>query len=178
MRAEVEAKKAAAARRKQIQTRTLGDAHVAGRVPRELLQRAKKSPTIMKTWVRSLEEPVRRYLVELEVANEEASSEDTEDEEIVFVGRNGAMRDGWKRARREGQKEEGLVLDDVGEDDESGAFKYVLSLPYMTIACMMFELTKTGAGLPIQSRTTMVSSPTPSSLAIQSAKSSLWVSRP
>ncbi|KAK7745752.1 hypothetical protein SLS62_009633 [Diatrype stigma] len=123
VRAEVEAKKAAAARRKQVQTRTLGDAQVAGRVPRELLQRAKKSPTIMKTWVRSLEEPVRRYLVELEVANEEPSSEDTEDEEIVFVGRNGAMRDGWKRARREGRKEEGLVLDDVGEDDESGAFK-------------------------------------------------------
>lgn len=133
MRAEVEAKKAAAARRKQMQTRTLGDTHVAGRVPRELLQRAKKSPAIMKTWVRSLEEPVRRYLVELEVANDasSSSSSETEDEEIVFVGRNGAMRDGWKKARREDKKEEGLVLDDVGDDNESGAFKYVscLALP-------------------------------------------------
>ncbi|KAI1248683.1 hypothetical protein MGN70_009883 [Eutypa lata] len=133
VRAEVEAKKAAAARRKQMQTRTLGDTHVAGRVPRELLQRAKKSPAIMKTWVRSLEEPVRRYLVELEVANDasSSSSSETEDEEIVFVGRNGAMRDGWKKARREDKKEEGLVLDDVGDDNESGAFKYVscLALP-------------------------------------------------
>lgn len=126
VRAEVDAKKAAAARRKQAQTRTLGDAHVAGRVPRELFHRAKKTPA-MRGWVRSLEEPVRRYLVELEVASEASSSEDTEDEEIVFVGRNGAtMRDGWKKARREGrQKEEGLVLDDLGDDKESGSFKYV-----------------------------------------------------
>ncbi|RYP61782.1 hypothetical protein DL771_010004 [Monosporascus sp. 5C6A] len=121
VRAEVEAKKAAAARRKQMQTRTMGDAHVAGRVPRELFQRAKRTPAV-KTWVRSLEEPVRRYLVELEVADE-ASSEDTEDEEIVFVGRKGTTRDGWKKARREGKNEEGLVLDDLGDDDESGAFK-------------------------------------------------------
>ncbi|RYP91090.1 hypothetical protein DL770_002794 [Monosporascus sp. CRB-9-2] len=121
VRAEVEAKRAAAARRKQMQTRTMGDAHVAGRVPRELFQRAKKTPAV-KTWVRSLEEPVRRYLVELEVADE-VSSEDTEDEEIVFVGRKGTTRDGWKKARREGKNEEGLVLDDLGDDDESGAFK-------------------------------------------------------
>ncbi|RYP51909.1 hypothetical protein DL768_002877 [Monosporascus sp. mg162] len=121
VRAEVEAKKAAAARRKQMQTRTMGDAHVVGRVPRELFQRAKKTPAV-KTWVRSLEEPVRRYLVELEVADD-VSSEDSEDEEIVFVGRNGAMREGWKKARREGKNEEGLVLDDLGDDDESGAFK-------------------------------------------------------
>ncbi|RYP09271.1 hypothetical protein DL765_008496 [Monosporascus sp. GIB2] len=121
VRAEVEAKKAAAVRRKQMQTRTMGDAHVAGRVPRELFQRAKKTPAV-KTWVRSLEEPVRRYLVELEVADE-ASSEDSEDEEIVFVGRNGSMRDAWKKARRGGKNEEGLVLDDLGDDDESGAFK-------------------------------------------------------
>ena len=33
VRAEVEAKKAAAVRRKQAQTRTQGDVHVAGRVP-------------------------------------------------------------------------------------------------------------------------------------------------
>ncbi|RYC54654.1 hypothetical protein CHU98_g11549, partial [Xylaria longipes] len=55
-----------------------------------------------------LEEPVRRYLVEREVAREgdaglrtdsESSSSsssdlDSEDEEIVFVGRGGSMRDG------------------------------------------------------------------------------------
>lgn len=134
VRAEVEAKKAAAVRRKQAQTRTQGDAHVAGRVPRELCHRAKKIPAV-RTWVRSLEEPVRRYLVELEVANDDRLSaatddddDDTEDEEIVFVGRNGTMRDGWKRARREDNEEKGLMLDDLGGDDESGAFKYVVAL--------------------------------------------------
>ncbi|KAK9422775.1 putative R3H-associated N-terminal domain-containing protein [Seiridium unicorne] len=124
VRADVEAKKAIAARRKQKQTQTLGDETVPGRVPRELFVRAKKIPAV-KTWVRSLEEPVRKFLVDREVAKEaEVESDDTEDEEIVFVGRNGSMRDGWKKARREGHNDEaGMLLDVLGEDDESGAFK-------------------------------------------------------
>ncbi|KAI4603420.1 hypothetical protein KJ359_003230 [Pestalotiopsis sp. 9143b] len=124
LRAEAEAKTAAAARRKQKQTQTLGDDNVPGRVPRELFIRAKKTPAV-KIWVRSLEEPVRKFLVDRDVAKEaESDSEDTEDEEIVFVGRNGSMRDGWKKARREGHKDEvGMLLDDPGYDDESGAFK-------------------------------------------------------
>ncbi|KAK8127764.1 hypothetical protein PG984_008872 [Apiospora sp. TS-2023a] len=133
VRAEVEAKKAAAALRKQQQTKTFGDDAVAGRVPRELFVRAKKTPAV-KTWVRSLEEPVRKFLVDQRRAREEAevevvedSSDSTEDEEIVFVGRNGTMRDGWKKARREDKKqgatEEGMVFDALGDDDESSAFK-------------------------------------------------------
>lgn len=130
MRARVESKTAAAARRKQTQTRTLGDDHVAGRVPRELFVRAKKVPAV-KTWVKSLEEPVRKFLVEREVAKPAADTESdysTEDEEIVFVGRNGTMRDGWKKARREpkgteSSAQEGMVFDALGDDDESSAFK-------------------------------------------------------
>ncbi|KAH8680956.1 hypothetical protein BX600DRAFT_520159 [Xylariales sp. PMI_506] len=140
MRAEVEAKTAAAARRKQMQTRTLGDANVAGRVPRELFVRAKKTPAV-RIWVRSLEEPVRRFLIERRGAttaggearamaqqrmledDSDSGEGDTEDEEIVFVGRNGSMRDGWKKAKREGRDDEkGMVFDAVG-DDESSAFK-------------------------------------------------------
>ncbi|CAJ2512290.1 Uu.00g053050.m01.CDS01 [Anthostomella pinea] len=127
MRVEVETKKAIAARHKQMQTRTLGDDHVSGRVPRELFQRAKKVPAV-KTWVRSMEEPVRRYLVDREIAKEAPVSEDedsTEDEEIVFVGRNGSMRDGWKRARREDRgkpQDEGMVFDALGDEDD-GAFR-------------------------------------------------------
>lgn len=133
VRADVDAKAAAAARQKQKQTQTLGDEAVAGRVPRELFLRAKKTPAV-RAWVRTLEEPVRQYLVDRRVAraaaeDEASSEEDTEDEEIVFVGRNGTtMRDGWKKARREvpeGDAEEGIVLDALGDDDESGAFKYV-----------------------------------------------------
>ncbi|KAH8167811.1 hypothetical protein CIB48_g446 [Xylaria polymorpha] len=156
VRAEVEARNAALARRKQALSRTLGDESVPGRVPRELFQRAKKTPAV-RTWVRSLEEPVRRYLVEREVAregdnaglrtddSESSSSLDSEDEEIVFVGRNGSMRDGkgkqdgarreakdnlggqWKRARREQKQtgatqDEGMFFDAVGDED-GGAFR-------------------------------------------------------
>ena len=127
VRADVEAKEATAARHKQQQTQTLGDDAVTGRVPRELFLRAKKTPAV-RTWVRTLEEPVRQYLVDRRVAQEAEAeeSDDTEDEEIVFVGRNGSMRDGWKKARRqvpEGDAEEGIVFDALGDDDESGAFK-------------------------------------------------------
>ncbi|KAK8080378.1 hypothetical protein PG997_008196 [Apiospora hydei] len=132
VRADVETKKAAAALRKQQHTKTFGDDAVAGRVPRELFLRAKKTPAV-KTWVRSLEEPVRKFLVDQRRAREdteaavEDSSDSTEDEEIVFVGRNGTMRDGWKKARREDKKqgatEEGMVFDALGDDDESSAFK-------------------------------------------------------
>ncbi|KXJ95685.1 R3H-associated N-terminal domain-domain-containing protein [Microdochium bolleyi] len=133
VRARVESKTAAAARRKQTQTRTLGDEHVTGRVPRELFVRAKKVPAV-KTWVRSLEEPVRKFLVDREVAkpaapaHDESESSSTEDEEIVFVGRNGTMRDGWKKAKRETKgpdaaTQEGMIFDALGDDDESSAFK-------------------------------------------------------
>ncbi|KAK6954044.1 hypothetical protein Daesc_004006 [Daldinia eschscholtzii] len=129
VRDEVETKKAIAAHRKQMQTRTLGDAHVAGRVPRELFQRAKKIPAV-KTWVRSLEEPVRRYLVEQELAKEPAASEseDTDDEEIVFVGRDGSMRDGWKKAKRETKgktEEEGMIFDALGNDADSAFRRWI-----------------------------------------------------
>ncbi|TGJ80730.1 hypothetical protein E0Z10_g8032 [Xylaria hypoxylon] len=160
VRAEVEARNAALARRKQVLARTLGDEGVAGRVPRELCQRAKKTPAV-RTWVRSLEEPVRKYLVEREVAkdgdtdlktddSESSTDLDSEDEEIVFVGRNGSMRDGkgkkdngcnggyaakgiapaggqWKKARREEKRsgttqDEGMLFDALGDED-GGAFR-------------------------------------------------------
>ncbi|KAI1209026.1 uncharacterized protein F4807DRAFT_461145 [Annulohypoxylon truncatum] len=130
VRAEVEEKRAAAARRKQMQTRTLGDEHVTGRVPRELFQRAKKTPA-MKTWVRSLEEPVRQYLVEQQLVNEPTSSnseDDTEDEEIVFVGRDGSMREGWKKAKRENQdktEEEGMIFDALGNDADRAFRRWI-----------------------------------------------------
>ncbi|KAL7629133.1 hypothetical protein AAE478_000652 [Parahypoxylon ruwenzoriense] len=127
VRAEVEKRKTVAARRKQMHTRTLGDEHVSGRVPRELFQRAKKTPAV-KTWVRSLEEPVRRYLIESEIAKESPSTDEgeTEDEEIVFVGRNGSMRDGWKKAKRDTKgktMEEGMIFDAL-DDDADSAFRY------------------------------------------------------
>lgn len=97
-----------------------------GEVPRDLRDQAKRTPAV-KGWVRVLEEPVRNFLKE---RSEETDAEgDSEDEEIVFVGRKGmsAAGKGWKKARREVGSEKvdtGMVFDSLG-DDESASFKYV-----------------------------------------------------
>jgi hypothetical protein len=63
-----------------------------------------------------------------------ADQMDSDDEEIVFVGRNGAMRElkekkaTWKHAHREVSQEtvdSGMLFDSFG-NDESAAFKSVL----------------------------------------------------
>ncbi|KAK3905947.1 R3H-associated N-terminal domain-containing protein [Staphylotrichum tortipilum] len=107
----------------------------AGHVPRDLRATAKRTPAV-KSWLRVLEEPVRQFVVErglavaapAAAAGDSSSDEtDLDDEEIVFVGRNGRMRDGkpWKKAERQvaGQRQEvGMVLDAMEEGD-GGAFK-------------------------------------------------------
>lgn len=106
-----------------------------GEVPRDLRETAKRSPVI-RSWVKALEEPVRQFLInERERRKEEEDSAaedmDSEDEEIVFVGRNGAMRElqekgaRYRMARREVSHQtvdSGLVFDSFG-NDESAAFK-------------------------------------------------------
>ncbi|EMT60551.1 hypothetical protein FOPG_08326 [Fusarium oxysporum f. sp. conglutinans race 2 54008] len=114
----------------------------AGEVPRDLREATKRSP-VVRTWVRSLEEPVRQYLATQQAmaatsavtADEDddsaAEQMDSDDEEIVFVGRNGAMRElrekkaTWKHAHREVSQEtvdSGMLFDSFGTD-ESAAFK-------------------------------------------------------
>ncbi|KAH8736538.1 R3H-associated N-terminal domain-containing protein [Ilyonectria robusta] len=115
----------------------------AGEVPRDLREAAKRTP-VVRTWVRALEEPVRQYLCEQAPRQEPeveaepdadvdsaAEEMDSDDEEIVFVGRNGAMRElqekraRWKKARREVSQEtvdSGMVFDSFGTD-ESAAYK-------------------------------------------------------
>lgn len=124
---QVEEKKAAAA----LQRKKRGAD--AGKVPRDLRDKVRHKPGL-KGWVRVLEEPVRQFLVERGVGEERREEDDdsldSEDDEIVFVGRNGSMRDGgkrdsWKPAHREVHEkpvDTGMVLDSL-EDDESGAFK-------------------------------------------------------
>lgn len=117
----------------------------AGEVPRDLRETAKRTPAV-RDWVRVLEEPVRQFLwdehqrSQQPVAHDrdELSGEsdmDSDDEEIVFVGRDGAMRElrekkaaRYRVARREVSHEtidSGVVFDSFG-DGESAAFKYVL----------------------------------------------------
>ncbi|KAI9158253.1 hypothetical protein HJFPF1_06245 [Paramyrothecium foliicola] len=107
-----------------------------GEVPRDLRESAKRSP-IVKSWVKVLEDPIRQYLVNQQSPHEDEDSDsaadefDSEDEEIVFVGRNGAMRDlqekskRWKPARREVSDQtvdSGMVFDSFG-NDEGAAFR-------------------------------------------------------
>lgn len=115
-----------------------------GEVPRDLREYAKRSP-LVKNWVRTLEEPVRDFLhgegsraaekerQEMAAAEEEL---DSDEEEIVFAGRQGALKelqekkDRWRLAHREIAQEtvdSGMVFDSFG-DDESAAYKYVFLL--------------------------------------------------
>lgn len=110
----------------------------AGMVPRDLRDYAKRSPAV-RNWLQYLEEPVRGFAQQQRAAaDEETDVEglDSEDEEIVFVGRKNqaaaaaAAARGWKRATREvggsgGALESGVVFDDLG-DDETAPFKYVV----------------------------------------------------
>lgn len=124
-RVETKTSKLASQRKKQqLQTGSATGLGV-GEVSRDLRETSKRSPAV-KGWVRALEEPVRQYL-QRQVEEEDREGVDSEDEEIVFVGRKKmeAQEKGWKMARREVEKEtvdQGMVFDSFG-DDESAAFK-------------------------------------------------------
>ena len=121
-----------------------------GEVPRDLRETAKRTPAV-RSWIRALEEPVRQFLhKEQDRRHEPVQSQrgdgvisteddlDSDDEEIVFVGRDGAMRElrekretRYRLARREVSHEtvdSGVVFDSFGEG-ESAAFKYASSFP-------------------------------------------------
>ncbi|KAL7900222.1 R3H-associated N-terminal domain-containing protein [Trichoderma sp. SZMC 28014] len=125
-----------------------------GEVPRDLRESTKRSP-VVRTWVKALEEPVRQYMDnerQRQRAEEQqrqagngrdedvdsaAEEMDSDDEEIVFVGRNGRMRDmqqkraataaaQYRMAHREVSQEtvdSGLLFDSFGDDSETAAFK-------------------------------------------------------
>ncbi|KAK4200968.1 R3H-associated N-terminal domain-containing protein [Triangularia verruculosa] len=118
-----------------------------GYIPQNFRATAKRTPAVGR-WLRVLEEPVRRFVVErgLAVSEEEkvrrqqeeaveSDETDPEDEEIVFVGRGGnKVREGKppaeeptpiKNATRRvgGEQERGMVLDTAGDDEVGGAFK-------------------------------------------------------
>ena len=100
-----------------------------GEVPRDLRETSKRSPTV-RSWIKDLEEPIRRYLDMQRGASDDVSEEDemdSEDEEIVFVGRKAAREKigDWKMAHREDEGrvvDEGIVFESFGVD-ESAAFK-------------------------------------------------------
>lgn len=101
----------------------------ASRVPKELKARLRRSRAA-KGMLQDLEAEVRQFVESWE--NKQAEMEkdglidaDSEDEEIVFVGRNGAMSDERKKAREEKDlKRDKLVYESL-VDDHGAAFGYV-----------------------------------------------------
>ncbi|ATY63695.1 uv-damaged DNA-binding [Cordyceps militaris] len=104
-----------------------------GEVPRDLRESAKRSPAV-RGWVRALEEPVRQF-VHAHMSGAESAEEseelDSDEEEIVFVGRSDALRalqekkkktTTLRAARSESSGETGVVFDAFG-DDESASYK-------------------------------------------------------
>lgn len=90
VRADTEKKKREAAR-KQAQASD----ESTGKIPRELREKLKKAKAA-KGLLKDLEEQVRVFVKDWEkttAKQKEESDLDSEDEEIVFVGRNGQMND-------------------------------------------------------------------------------------
>lgn len=137
LRQQVEEKQKMAAGGSRRHQRNPAAPEGKGRVPRDLRETVKKTPGVVG-WVRSLEEPVRQFLLDRgggAVVPEDVvvSESDVSDDEVVFVGRKSALpsADGRKKARCEGHDREvenrGMIFDSL-EDDESGAFKYVFPI--------------------------------------------------
>ena len=100
-------------------------------MPRELCLRAKKVPAV-KAWVRALEEPVRKYLVELEVAKErpdeeeeEESEAEVEEEEDASISAERVIavdwalsKDKWEEAKAKLQEEAEVKEEEVSAEEE------------------------------------------------------------
>jgi hypothetical protein len=92
-----------------------------GRIPVELRRRLKKSKGA-KSLLQDLEEEVRRFVQEWDRKKEKLARKseewelDSEDEEIVFVGRNGTMSDEQRRAVEEELEREKLIFDSLADD--------------------------------------------------------------
>lgn len=100
----------------------------ASRVPRELREKLKRSRGA-KGLLQDLEEEVRTFIAQWEAKSQQLEADglidaDSEDEEIVFVGRNGAMSDDASNRAAEAHEEKGLRRDKLifqGLVDDNGA---------------------------------------------------------
>jgi len=126
----------AARKRQQLQSGSATGIGM-GEVPRDLRESTKRSP-VVRSWVRGLEEPIRRLLEDQSQDSpakpgptrvDEGS--DWDGEEVLFTGRKGMKKSQeepgqWKMARREVMNETvemGVVFESFG-DGESAAFRY------------------------------------------------------
>ena len=100
----------------------------AGKVPRELREKLKRSRGA-KGLLQDLEEEVRRFVEKWEEKEAKMEQEglvdpDSEDDEIVFVGRNGQMND-MRSPRSSGEIEREKLLFRSPVDDHGASFGWV-----------------------------------------------------
>lgn len=95
-------------------------------MPAELKMKLKKAKGA-KTLLQELEEEVRKFVAEWEKKERGEEVEmDSEDEEIVFVGRDGSMSDAQRKVVEAELEREKLVFDSLA-DEQSGSFGYAIS---------------------------------------------------
>jgi hypothetical protein len=113
-----------AAAKKKAASKKSGIVEEKGRIPAELRNKLKKSKGA-KTLLQDLEEEVRTFVQEWQGKNawlkqgQEGGELDSEDEDLVFIGRDGGMSDEQRRLVEEELEREKLVFD--GLADDSGA---------------------------------------------------------
>ncbi len=127
------AARAGAERKKREAARKQAEAEdgSAGKVPRELREKLKKAKAA-KGLLKDLEEQVRLFVKNWEDQTKDVAEHelDSEDEEIVFVGRNGQMNDvppspkiGLEES--DAERDQRLVFDSLA-NDQGGSFGYVV----------------------------------------------------
>lgn len=128
-RAGVEKKKRESAR-EQAEAKDEG----AGKVPRELREKLKKAKAA-KGLLRDLEEQVRLFVKDWEDQTKDVGEHelDSEDEEIVFVGRNGQMNDTPPSPKTDfdesdAERDQRLVFDSLA-NDQGASFGWVVVSP-------------------------------------------------
>ena len=99
----------------------------SGKIPRELRERLKKAKAA-KGLLKDLEEQVRFFVLKWENQAQEVRKRqaqvDSDDEEIVFVGRNGQMSD-WPPKTKTSMERDRLIFDSLA-NDRGASFGYVL----------------------------------------------------
>ena len=100
-----------------------------GNIPRELREKLKKAKA-SKGLLRDLEEQVRIFVLKWENQAQEVRKRqaqvDSDDEEIVFVGRNGQMSD-WPPKPKTSMERDRLIFDSL-VNDRGASFGYVIPL--------------------------------------------------
>ena len=115
---------------------TLED-QAASRVPRELKAKLRRSRAA-RGMLQDLEEEVRQFVERWEVEQQEMEKEglddaDSEDEEIVFVGRNGMMSDERRKAKEEENLRRDKLIFESLADDRGAAFGYFNQPPQFQV---------------------------------------------